>query len=70
MCIKGDIMAVIEGRDRAKYIKQGPSTRRILEENLLNNYSVKPYVTYLQLKYKMKKKNLFKKPVSIIPENI
>jgi hypothetical protein len=70
MCIKGDIMAVIEGRDRAKYIKQGPSTRRILEENLLNNYSVKPYVTYLQLKYKMKKKNLFKKPVPIIPENI
>ncbi|HKG30987.1 MAG TPA: hypothetical protein VKA91_06920 [Nitrososphaeraceae archaeon] len=63
-------MAVIEGRDRAKYIKQGPSTRRILEENLLNNYSVKPYVTYLQLKYKMKKKNLFKKPVPIIPENI
>ena len=70
MCIKGDIMAVIEGRDKAKYIKQGPSTRRILEENLLNNYSVKPYVTYLQLKYKMKKKNLFKKPVPIIPENI
>jgi hypothetical protein len=70
MCIKGDIMAIIEGRDRAKYIKQGPSTRRILEENLLNNYSVKPYVTYLQLKYKMKKKNLFKKPVPIIPENI
>jgi hypothetical protein len=70
MCIKGDIMAVIEGRDRAKYIKQGPSTRRILEENLLNNYSVKPYVTYLQLKYKMKKKNLFKKPVPIIPENM
>ncbi len=70
MCIKGDIMAVIEGRDRAKYIKQGPSTRRILEENLLNNYSVKPYVTYLQLKYKMKKKNLFKKPLPIIPENI
>lgn len=68
MCIKGDIMAVIEGRDRAKYIKQGPSTRRILEENLLNNYSIKPYVTYLQLKYKMKKKNLFKKPVPIIPE--
>ena len=61
-------MAVIEGRDRAKYIKQGPSTRRILEENLLNNYSIKPYVTYLQLKYKMKKKNLFKKPVPIIPE--
>jgi hypothetical protein len=70
MCIKGDIMAVIEGRDRAKYIKQGPSTRRILEENLLNNYSVKPYVTYLQLKYKMKKKSLFKKPLPIIPENI
>ena len=70
MCIKGDIMAVIEGRDKAKYIKQGPSTRRILEENLLNNYSVKPYVTYLQLKYKMKKKNLFKKPLPIIPENI
>ena len=70
MCIKGDIMAVIEGRDRAKYIKQGPSTRRILEENLLNNYSIKPYVTYLQLKYKMKKKNLFKKPVPIIPEGI
>ena len=70
MCIKGDIMAVIEGRDRAKYIKQGPSTRRILEENLLNNYSIKPYVTYLQLKYKMKKKNLFKKPVPIIAEGI
>ena len=70
MCIKGDIMAVIEGRDRAKYIKQGPSTRRILEENLLNNYSIKPYVTYLQLRYKMKKKNLFKKPVPIIPEGI
>ena len=70
MCIKGDIMAVIEGRDRAKFIKQGPSTRRILEENLLNNYSIKPYVTYLQLKYKMKKKNLFKKPVPIIPEGI
>jgi hypothetical protein len=70
MCIKGDILAVIEGRDRAKYIKQGPSTRRILEENLLNNYSIKPYVTYLQLKYKMKKKNLFKKPVPIIPEGI
>ena len=68
MCIKGDIMALIEGRDRAKYIKQGPSTRRILEENLLNNYSIKPYVTYLQLRYKMKKKNLFKKPVPIIPE--
>jgi len=66
MCIKGDIMAIIEGRDRAKYIKQGPSTRRILDENLLNNYSVKPYVTYLQLRYKMKKKNLFKKPVPII----
>ena len=63
-------MAVIEGRDRAKYIKQGPSTRRILEENLLNNYSIKPYVTYLQLRYKMKKKNLFKKPVPIIPEGI
>ena len=61
-------MAVIEGRDRAKYIKQGPSARRILEENLLNNYSIKPYVTYLQLRYKMKKKNLFKKPVPIIPE--
>jgi hypothetical protein len=59
-------MAIIEGRDRAKYIKQGPSTRRILDENLLNNYSVKPYVTYLQLRYKMKKKNLFKKPVPII----
>ena len=68
MCIKGDIMAIIEGRDRAKYIKQGPSTRRILDENLLNNYSVKPYVTYLQLRYKMKKKNLFNKPVPIIPE--
>ena len=68
MCIKGDIMAIIEGRDRAKYIKQGPSTRRILDENLLNNYSVKPYVTYLQLRYKMKKKNLFKKPVPIIQE--
>ena len=61
-------MAIIEGRDRAKYIKQGPSTRRILDENLLNNYSVKPYVTYLQLRYKMKKKNLFKKPVPIIQE--
>jgi hypothetical protein len=70
MCIKGDIMAVIEGRDRAKYIKQGPSTRRILDENLLNNYSIKPYVTYLQLKYKMKKRNMFKKPVAIIPEGI
>ena len=70
MCIKGDIMAVIEGRDRAKHIKQGPSTRRILEETLLNNYSIKPYVTYLQLKYKMKKKNLFKKPVPIIAEGI
>ena len=70
MCIKGDIMAIIEGRDRAKYIKRGPSTRRILDENLLNNYSIKPYVTYLQLKYKMKKKNLFKKPVPIIPEGI
>ena len=68
MCIKGDMMALIEGRDRAKYIKQGPSTRRVLEENLLNNYSIKPYVTYLQLRYKMKKKNLFKKPVPIIPE--
>jgi hypothetical protein len=61
-------MAIIEGRDRAKYIKQGPSTRRILDENLLNNYSVKPYVTYLQLRYKMKKKNLFKEPVPIIRE--
>jgi hypothetical protein len=70
MCIKGDIMAVIEGRDRAKFIKQGPSTRRILDENLLNNYSIKPYVTYLQLKYKMKKRNMFKKPVPIIPEGI
>ena len=63
-------MAVIEGRDRAKYIKQGPSTQRILEENLLNNYSIKPYVTYLQLKYKMKKRNLFKKPVPLIPEGM
>ena len=69
MCIKGDIMAMIEGRDRAKYIKQGPSTRRILEESLLNNHSIKPYVAYLQFRYTMKKKNLFKKPMPIFPES-
>jgi hypothetical protein len=70
MCIKGDIMAVIEGRDRAKYIKPGPSTRRILDENLLHNYSIKPYVKYLQFRHKMRKRRLLKEPVSIISENV
>jgi hypothetical protein len=53
-------MAIIEGLDRAKYIKQGPSTRRILDESLLHNYSIRPYVNYLQFKHKMRKKRLLK----------
>lgn len=69
MCIKGDIMAMIEGRDKAKYIKQGPSTRRILEESILNNFSIRPYAKYLQFKHQMKKKRLLKNPDLIISEN-
>jgi hypothetical protein len=69
MCIKGDIMAMIEGHEKAKYTKQGPSTRRILEESLLNNYSVRPYVKYLQLKHQMKKKSLMQTPDLVISEN-
>jgi hypothetical protein len=65
MCIKGDLMAVIEGRDKAKYIRPGPSTRRILDESLLHNYSIKPYVKYLQFKHKMSKKRLLKEPLPI-----
>jgi hypothetical protein len=69
MCIKGDIMAMIEGHEKAKYIKQGPSTRRILEESILNNYSIRPYVKYLQFKHQMKKKRLPKYPDVIISKN-
>jgi hypothetical protein len=65
MCIKGDIMAVIEGQDRAKYIKPGPSTRRILDESLLHNYSIRPYVKYLRFKHMMRKKRLLKEPIPI-----
>jgi hypothetical protein len=70
MCIKGDITAIIEGHDRAKYIKQGPSTRRILDESLLHNYSIKPYVKYLQFKHKVKKKRSLNKPLPIISEKV
>ena len=69
MCIKGDIMAMLEGHEKAKYIKQAPSTRRILEESIFNNYSIRPYVKYLQFKHHMKKKKLLKNPDLIISEN-
>jgi hypothetical protein len=70
MCIKGDIMAMIEGHEKAKYIKQAPSTRRILEESIINNYSIRPYVKYLQFKHQMKKKRLLlKNPDLIISKN-
>ena len=68
MCIKGDIMAIIEGLDRAKYIKKGPSTRRILDESLLHNYSIRPYVNYLQFKHKMRKKRSLKVSIHIKTE--
>jgi hypothetical protein len=70
MCIKGDILAIIEGNDKAKYIRQGPSTRRILDESLFHNYCLKHYVNYLQFKHKMKKKRLLKKPELIISESV
>ena len=69
MCIKGDIMAMLEGHEKAKYIKRAPSTRRILEESIFNNYSLRPYVKYLEFKHQMKKKKLLKNPELIISEN-
>ena len=69
MCIKGDLMALISGEDKGRYIKKGPSTRRILEESLLHNYSVSPYVRYLKFKHIMSKKKVVYKPNIIISKN-